>query len=176
VVSDESLYERLLLGDLAAFDALYERYERPLFAFVYKQLSDAREAEDVIHDAFLGLLKDGQVRRSLHSFRAWLYQSARNLCLNRVRSSRREARALEVEARGEPVAAAHPEAELQQRQLVQSVRVAVEKLPAPLSELYHLRASGLSYDELAHVLQVPIGTVKSRMHEMVNRLREGVAT
>ena len=70
MVSDESLYERLLGGDMAAFDALYERYERPLFGFIYKQLNDARAAEDVMQDAFLGLLKD---RRSLHSFRAWLY-------------------------------------------------------------------------------------------------------
>ena len=49
MVSDESLYERLVGGELAAFDALYERYERPLFAFIYRQLGERRAAEDALH-------------------------------------------------------------------------------------------------------------------------------
>ena len=52
---------------------------------------------------------------------------------------------------------------------------AVSRLPVPLSEVYHLRASGLSYEEMAQVLEVPVGTVKSRMHDMVKRLREEVS-
>jgi len=50
----------------------------------------------------------------------------------------------------------------------------VARLPDPLAELFHLRAGGLSYEELAQVLEVPLGTIKSRMHEMVGRLREEV--
>ena len=176
MVSDESLYERLIGGELAAFDALYERYERPLFAFISRQLGERRAAEDALHDTFLGVLKDVKARRSLGSFRAWLYQSARNVCLNRVRSSRREARALEVEAQAPAPSAPSLEQAVERRELADRVRQAVGRLPEALSELYHLRASGLSNEELAQVLSVPLGTVKSRMHELVNRLREEMAT
>jgi RNA polymerase sigma factor (sigma-70 family) len=51
---------------------------------------------------------------------------------------------------------------------------AVARLPAPLAEVYRLRVSGLSYDEIASVLETPVGTVKSRMHEMVRVLREEI--
>ena len=179
--TDEALYERLLRGELAAFDRLYERYERPLLGFVRAQLGDAAEAEDVCHEAFLALIRARGEGTELRSFRAWLFQVARNLCLNRVRSRRRADRALEAAAREPELApaalaphtaamgagagagaAADPAA----------VRRALERLPPALAEVYQLRARGLSYDELAAVLEVPVGTVKSRMHEMMKRLRE----
>jgi len=164
-----------MAGDLAAFDALYARYERRLFAFILRQLGEQRAAEDALHDTFMGLLRDREAGRSLRSLRAWLYQSARNVCLNRARSSRREAAALEVEARAPPAGSPSPEQAAEREQLATLVRKAVGRLPEALSELYHLRASGLSQDELAQVLNVPLGTVKSRMHELVNRLREELA-
>jgi RNA polymerase sigma-70 factor (ECF subfamily) len=68
----------------------------------------------------------------------------------------------------------HPEHALERRQLTEEVRAAASRLPAALGELYQLRASGLSYEELAEVLGIPLGTVKSRMHELVSRLREEV--
>ena len=65
---------------------------------------------------------------------------------------------------------------LEHRQTADALKQAVAKLPAPLSELYHLRAGGLSYEELSDVLGVPLGTVKSRLHELVKRLKEEVAS
>jgi RNA polymerase sigma-70 factor (ECF subfamily) len=175
--TDEALYERLLRGELAAFDRLYERYERPLFGFVRAQLGDAAEAEDVCHEAFLALIRAGGAGTELRSFRAWLFQVARNLCLNRVRSRRRADRALEVAAREaalEPAAPApHPAAAAAEATAdPAALRLALARLPPALAEVYQLRARGLSYDELAAVLEVPVGTVKSRMHEMMKRLRE----
>lgn len=170
--SDEALYEALLGGDLGAFDALHERYERPLFGFIRKHLGRDGDAEDVLHDTFLALLRDKAGARGAHSLRAWLFQVARNLCLNRHRSSRRESRALEKEARLPVEPAPHPERKLQEAQTVHALRAAVARLPLELGELYQLRASGLSYQELATVLAVPLGTVKSRLHQMVSRLRE----
>jgi RNA polymerase sigma-70 factor (ECF subfamily) len=169
--SDEELYARLLRGELAAFDRLYERFERPLFGFVRAQLGDPAEAEDVFHEAFLAVLRAGGAGTELRSFRAWLFQVARNLCLNRVRARRRADRALESvahEARTEP---AGPEASPATGDPA-TLRLALAKLPPALAEVYQLRARGLSYDELASVLAIPVGTVKSRMHEMMKRLRE----
>ena len=71
--SDEALYARLRRGELAAFDRLYERFERPLFGFLRAQLGDAAEAEDVLHEAFLAVLRAGCAPAELRSFRAWIF-------------------------------------------------------------------------------------------------------
>lgn len=173
MVPDETLFEQLVRGDLAAFDALYARHERTLFGFVVGHLRDRQEAEDVIHDAFLAVLREG--RRGTappDCFRAWLFQVARNLCLNRLRTRQRADRALGQVAHAPAAPAADPGRALEDRETTAALHLAVDRLPAPLAEMFRLRAGGLSYEELAQVLQLPLGTVKSRLHETVSRLRE----
>src|SRR5262245_44861718 len=149
--TDEALYARILGGELDAFDRLYERYERPLFGFICAQLGGDHDAEDVFHEAFLAVLHAGRQRTELRSFKAWLFPVARHLCLNRVRSRRRASRALE--------AVPPPDiAEPQPAHDAAALHGAVARLPAALAEVYQLRASGLSYEELATILDVPLGT------------------
>lgn len=172
MVSDEALYEKLLQGDMTAFDILYGRYERPLFGFVCRYLDDRNEAEDVLHETFIAVLKDRSSASATRSLRAWLFQVARNLCLNRARSRHRAARAIEVEARTPLRPEPQAQHQLESREALEALARAVARLPEPLSEVYRLRAAGLSYDEMSTVLAIPLGTVKSRIHEMVDRLRE----
>jgi RNA polymerase sigma-70 factor (ECF subfamily) len=168
--SDEALIEQLRGGDLAAFDALYGRYEGHLFGFIRAHLGDVAEAEDVMHETFLAVLK-GRDRPT--SVRAWLFQVARNACLNRLRSRRRASSTLEQSADPAlPVPTA--DAQLEAHEATKALSAAVAKLPEGLAQLYHLRAQGLSYAELAEVLDVPLGTVKSRLHEVVQRLKSEV--
>jgi RNA polymerase sigma-70 factor (ECF subfamily) len=172
MLSDEALYESLLTGDLRAFDALYERYERPLFGFIRKHLPDTHEAEDVLHETFMAILRDRTGARAAQSLRAWIFQVARHLCLNRQRSARRATRALETEARSPEETHHGPERALEHQQAQDALREAVAKLPLELGELYSLRTQGMSYAEMADVLGIPLGTVKSRMHQLVKHLRE----
>src|SRR5512142_2683629 len=90
--SDEALYQRWAAGDLRAFDRLYARFERPLYGFVRAYIRDASEAEDVLHEAFMAVLRER--RKDIKSFRAWVFEVTRHLCLNRVRSKKRAARAV----------------------------------------------------------------------------------
>ncbi|HSQ63288.1 MAG TPA: RNA polymerase sigma factor [Polyangiaceae bacterium] len=173
--TDEALFERLVAGDLRAFDRLYDRYERPLFGFIRAQLGgDAAEAEDVLHETFLAVLREREKRAEVRSVRAWLYTAARHLCLNRARARKRAGHAIEAAAwlapRSEPLAPA--ELALDVRQQAERLARAVARLPQSLGEVYRLRAAGMSLEEVAGVLDVPLGTVKSRMHEMVRRLRQ----
>ena len=69
MLSDEALYERMIDGDLDAFDQLYSRYERPLFGFIKRYVEDAVEAEDVFHDAFMAVLRERARRPVVGSFR-----------------------------------------------------------------------------------------------------------
>jgi len=84
------------------------------------------------------------------------------------------AQAAQVVARAPATAEAPEPADgaLERRQLDAALAAAVARLPPALGELYHLRTSGLSYEEIAGVVDAPLGTVKSRMHQMVHALRE----
>jgi len=174
--SDETLFERLIDGDMSAFDRLYDRFERPLFGFIRAQIGDAEEAEDVMHEAFMAVLRERERRQRVQSFKAWLFQVARNLCLNRIRARKRAGRvaneAAQIEAESTAPVAEHA---LARHEQVARLQQAVCRLPAPLAEVYRLRAAGVSYDEVAEILGVPVGTVKSRIHDMVKRLREEMA-
>lgn len=175
MISDEALYERLLRGDMKAFDALYERHATPLFGFIRKQIAAGHEAEDVLHETFMAVLKASAARpSSTRSFRAWLFQVARHLCLNHARSSHRAAHAAQVTARTEAPPPPAPVEQLEQKQTLRQLDAAVSRLPAELAKLFSLRSQGLSYEEMAEVLEVPLGTVKSRMHQMVSLLRQEV--
>ena len=170
--SDEALYARWIGGDLRAFDALYARWERPLFGFVRAFVRDQAEAEDVLHEAFMSILRER--RKDIRSFRSWIYEVTRHLCLNRARSKKRAARALEEVKSVEPDVAS-VENEIDARRRAIALERAVSRLLEMFAEVYRLRASGMSYDEVAEILGVPVGTVKSRVHEMVLRLKEEVS-
>jgi RNA polymerase sigma-70 factor (ECF subfamily) len=172
MLSDEALYEALLNGDLRAFDTLYARYERHLFGFIRKHLVDAHEAEDVLHETFMAVLRDRAGARAAGSLRAWIFTVARHLCLNRQRSARRATQALEKQARSPDETSPGPERALEHRQAQDALRDAVGRLSLELGELYSLRTQGMSYSEMAEVLGIPLGTVKSRMHQLVQQLRE----
>jgi RNA polymerase sigma-70 factor (ECF subfamily) len=168
--SDEQLFARVRGGDLGSFDLLYARYERSLFGFLFAMLGNRADAEDAFHETFLGTLKSPDVRFEGGAFRAWLFRIGRNVALNRLRS---QARGAAVKARLPAPEPAPSAAEaLSDQQRIQALDAAVSRLPPTLADVYRLRTSGLSYDEMARVLEAPVGTVKSRMHELVRVLRE----
>jgi RNA polymerase sigma-70 factor, ECF subfamily len=188
VDSDENLFQRVRDGEIAAFDTLYERHEVRLFAYLRAVSGDRHDAEELLHDAFLAALKTaspassrsgGAEKFEAGAFRGWLYRVARNLAFNRRRASLRHDRMLASVPDVDPEAddtrtsvSARADREIEKRELEVALEDAVSRLPLALGELYHLRSSGLSYEQIASVIEAPIGTVKSRMHQMVSVLRE----
>jgi RNA polymerase sigma-70 factor (ECF subfamily) len=169
--SDESLYARIKQGDLLAFDELYARYAVRLFGFLRSQLPTAADAEDVFHETMLATLESHEVAFDRATFRTWLYRIARNRVLNRQRSrARGDAATLRLSASDETAPAA--DERIERGELLEALDRAVRHLPATLMDVYHLRSSGLSYEEMATVLEIPLGTIKSRMNQMVTLLRE----
>jgi RNA polymerase sigma factor (sigma-70 family) len=168
--SDEELYRRTRGGDLEAFDALYARHEVALFGFLLAQLGSRSDAEDALCETFMKALRGAQADLEAGGFRAWIYRVARNHAINVVRGRRRGERA--AAAMPDPAPAGTADEQLEEHERRRALEGAVARLPPALSELYRLRSSGLSYDEMASVLEIPLGTLKSRMHQMVNLLRE----
>jgi RNA polymerase sigma-70 factor (ECF subfamily) len=168
--TDEELFRRARGGDMAAFDSLYARHERRLFGFICRLLGDRADAEEIFHDVFLSAFKAKNVELQESRFAAWLYRIARNACANKVRGRRRGANAVMKLGVEEPPV---PSAEdlLREEQRTLAVASAVEQLPQGLAAVFHLRTSGLSYEAIAEALGIPIGTVKSRMHALVQHLR-----
>ena len=171
--SDEALYARVRAGDMTAFDALYERYAARLYGFLAAELGSGADAEEVFHEAFLATLKaDGlafDVSRG-GGFRAYLYRAARNRAHNHRRGRARLARL--TASLPTPDSPRRPDDALADEQRADALDRAVLSLPAPLREIYRLRTSGLSYEEMAVVLEIPLGTLKSRMHNLVHVLKE----
>jgi RNA polymerase sigma-70 factor (ECF subfamily) len=170
--SDEELYSRVRSGDIAAFDVLYDRYAGRLYSFLRAQLASTNDAEDVFHEAFMRALKSPEVTFDRGGFRTWLYRVARNLALNHLRSGQRGARAHARLSEVTPDAPKGADAKLEEAELHLALDGAVARLPEALSEVYHLRTSGLSYEEMAQILEIPLGTLKSRMNQMTTQLRE----
>jgi RNA polymerase sigma-70 factor (ECF subfamily) len=166
-------------GDVSAFAALIRRHERRVYRLLLRMLGSREEAEDAAQETFLNLHRHGHHFRGEALFSTFVYRVAANAALNRRRSlgrrrSREEGLARLQEAGAElPAAPLDPERAAAAEQERASVQAALLELPPRLRlpvVLYDLE--GLPYPEIARLLDLPEGTVKSRIHRARERLRE----
>lgn len=170
--SDEELLERIAAGEERAFGRLMERYGRQVHRFVlwYGELGEP-SAEELTQEVFARLLRAAAGFRGDSSFRTWLFSLARNVCREhcRRRATRRRFEAprttLEDAARSLPDVSLGPLERLCRAELAAAVRAAVGTLrPHHRVALLLREWQELSYREMATVLEVPEGTVRSRLH------------
>ena len=158
--------DRLRAGDDRAFEELVRTYQHRLFGVALRMLGNAAEAEEIAQEAFL------RAHRSLGDFRGeaklstWLYAIASRLCLNRLAASeRRLGRQGEETLLRLPHRGAGPDAALEQRELEAALHRAIAELPDERRIVVVLRdLEGLAYEEIAQVLGLELGTVRSRLH------------
>jgi RNA polymerase sigma-70 factor (ECF subfamily) len=187
--SDEDLLVRFCRGEAEAFGMLVRRYERELFGYLRRYLGEGSLAEDVFQNTFLQLyLKSGQYEAG-RPVRPWLYTIATHQAIDALRrNSRHQAVSLEqrrdegadgevrtlleaLEGRGPGPLELAAEGERRER-----VRASVDRLPDFLRQVLVLAYyQGLKYREIADVLGIPVGTVKSRLHAALVKLQEAWA-
>jgi RNA polymerase sigma-70 factor (ECF subfamily) len=179
---DRELVDRWQCGDESAFATLIRRHERRVFGLLLRMLGNVQEAEDVAQETFLNLHRHGHRFRSQSRFSTFLYRVAVNAALNRRRSlGRRRARTEALERRqmaGDdlPASPRDPEDSAAGAQVQARVQREVLSLPPHLRvPLVLFDIEGLSYSDVASVLQVAEGTVKSRIHRARQALRERLA-
>lgn len=161
--------ERLVGGDVNALGELFTRYQRDLFAFLYRLLEDAETAEDLVQESFLRVYERRNTFRPQGRFKTWLYAIAKHLAGDELRRRRRHRTLLFLAAEESETF----EETLQRRALQRQVRAALRKLPlaqrlALLLHEYH----GFSYAEIGTVLGCTENTARIRAYRARQRVRE----
>ena len=170
--SDEQLMLRVGAGSDAAFEELYRRYARRLQGFFFRQLGGNEEAAaDATHDAFLRLFEARDRYVEGRDFATWLFTIAYNLCRNRYRRNAYEADYLAT-LDSEPISTEDIEVEMDRETLKRALASVLDNLPPPLRLLFSLRYEDeLTVPQIAAILEVPMGTVKSRLHKTMQLIR-----
>jgi RNA polymerase sigma-70 factor, ECF subfamily len=161
--------------DRAPFEALYDRHRVPAFSLAYRLLGSRDQAEDVTQEAFLGLWRDAaRYKPELGSVRTWLMTIVRNRALDAVRrrSAHDRRHAAEAEHPADLSAADVTSAEAHARDEGRTIRTALEELPDDQRRVVELAFfGGWTQTEIADMLGIPLGTVKSRIRLGLIKLR-----
>jgi RNA polymerase sigma-70 factor (ECF subfamily) len=165
----DELIQRCLGGDQAAWEAIVRMHWRKVFNIAYKFVGKHDEAEDLTQDVFLKIFKSLNTFDRRANFQTWLISVSRNLCIDHYRSVRKERETVnrDVDAGDlSPVSpTVSPYAQLEQRDRVVLLRQALDKLAPTLRTAVMMRdIQEMTYHEIADRLQLPEGTVKSRIN------------
>lgn len=175
---DDILVQRSKNGDKEAFDILVQRYREPLFRFVYHNLRQREDAEDITQEAFVrAYLSIAQLKNN-SLFKLWLFKIALNLIRDSKRSAKRKATVSldSLEEKGDfPFEGkkSSSEDELERMELWKRIEEEIASLPAELREVIILRdLQGFTYEEISFLLRCPMGTIKSRLFNARQMLRK----
>ena len=170
-ISDGVLAQQTLAGDQQAFEALVKRYSTPLFNFICRFLSDYDQACDISQQVFLQLYLSLSTLRTGDPLKAWLFQVARNRCLDELRRKHAihfsELESVSDEDELSPLAAMPdtsplPEELAERHDLQERLQQAIEALPPKFRSVVLLRYAGqLSFSEIGQVLNMPEATAKT---------------
>ena len=183
--SDQEVVACAKQGDEAAYRELLRRYERPVFALLYRMVRDRALAEDLAQDTFVKILNGIRSYRPEFKFSSWVFKIANNAAIDHLRRrgidtislhgapdaitpERIAATSLDLPDRGET-----PLEELEARELGGAIERAIGRLRPEYRACILLRhVEGHSYDEIAEMLDLPLGTVKTYIHRARNELRD----
>lgn len=176
---DAKLVERVQKGDKRAFDMLVVKYQHKIYALVSRLVNDHAEVQDVTQESFIKAYRALPNFRGDSAFYTWLYRIAVNTAKNYLVSRNRRPPGSDIDIDDAAQFAAEsglrdidsPEQQLQGEQMIRIVDRAISALPDDLRMALSLREfDGLSYEEIAEVMQCPVGTVRSRIF----RAREAI--
>jgi RNA polymerase sigma-70 factor (ECF subfamily) len=178
-VTDEQLLAAHLQGDRQAFSALFERYQRDLYHFLLRFLGNSAAADDVFQEAFIQVFQSATTFEQGRTFRPWLFTIAANKARDYLRTKARK-QAVSLQATIDHSKDGNeyldlmgsveesPTAHLEQEELQHRVNAAIQRMPEHLREVIVLAYfNQIPYKQIAEVLGVPLGTVKSRLHTAV---------
>ena len=174
-LSDEVLIKKFQRGDISAYNQIVYRYKDRLLNFIYRFLNDLDRSEDLVQDTLLKLYTHKDSYREIAKFSTWLYTIAANLARTELRKLKRRktfsVTELSYEDREFIISStdADPSDEHLSKNFEKNVQQALLELPDDFKTIIILRdIQELSYEDISKILDVPLGTVKSR----INRARQ----
>ncbi len=176
---EQALIQRCLAGEVEAFEPLVEKYRQRVWRLAYQILHDREEAWDCAQEAFVRAFHSLPAFRGQAAFYTWLFRITVNLATDRHRARGAQARAFGAErvpeeewARTTPDPGTRPDQAAARAEQRERIRQALDALPPKARTIIMLSdIEGLSYREIADVLNCPIGTVMSRLHNARQRLK-----
>ena len=181
--SDKQLVERVQRGDKRAFDVLTLKYQHKIVGLVSRYLNDADEVMDVTQEAFIKAYRALPRFRGDSAFYTWIYRIAINTAKNHLVSRSRRPPDTDIDVDGEFQGdsvvlrdVGGPENDMARDQLEEVIFSAIEELPEELKVAVTLREfEGLSYEEIAEVMECPVGTVRSRIFRAREAIEKRIA-
>ncbi len=177
--TDEELVARSKTGDMDSFNQLVKRWERPIFALVYRTLGREEDARDVTQETFLRAFRALSGFKGDAKFSSWLYRIALNLCRDWMRKERRAPlvavpEGVDVEQLAAERGPVETVEDLAARsELSREVARAMETLPAEQRQAIILKEyHGLTFQEIADLMKCPLSTVKTRVYQGLSTLRK----
>lgn len=181
-IDDLALVLRAKEGDQRAFKLLVERYQRKVYAVAHGMVKDREEALDIAQEAFVKVHRNLDRFKGDSAFYTWLYRITRNLAIDRIRARRNESvgfdEAVGSEDSPEPGFLstrldADPQKSALRRELAGKLEDALAQLPVKHREILLLReVEGMSYEDLAATLDIPKGTVMSRLFHARSKMQK----
>lgn len=178
-LADYELVQSAVAGREASFEELVRRYQRPIAAYVYRMVGDYDAALDLTQEVFIKVYNSLNRYRSEFKFSTWIYKIAHNAAIDHLRRYSVREQALLGGVDGEHREAAiesrrlTPEQESERKERRTEIESVVQLLQASYRELIILRHShDLSYDEIAEVTGLPLGTVKNRLFRAREAMRD----
>lgn len=176
---DQALVERAQAGDKKAFELLVSKYQRRLSRLVARFVKEPDEVADVVQETLIKAYRSLGNFRGESAFYSWIYRIAVNTAKNYLNQNSLNYAITATDKDGEEVDLTEkiadwhtPEAEMINREIMDTINQAIEQLPEELRQAIVLREiDGLSYDEIAQVMNSPAGTVRSR----ISRARDAIA-
>jgi RNA polymerase sigma-70 factor (ECF subfamily) len=183
--SDEGLMLRYQRGEVRAFEVLLSRHRKPVFNFILRYVGEPAQAEDLLQEAFLRVIKGADAYERQAKFTTWLYTIARNLCIDASRRGKhRRAASLDASIDHEakegatlldviPDKGAAVDRKVIGTELALRMQGAIAKLSEDQREVFLMREMlDMPFKEIADVVGCPENTVKSRMRYALEKLRE----
>lgn len=176
---DRDLVLRCLKNDQAAYHRLLEKYRRPVYGIVRRMIPDDEDARDLSQESFIRAFRNLNQFDPERRFSSWLFRIAHNLCIDHYRRRKLDTVPMVRRDNGEestwdlPDTTPGPEVEFSDRERGRRLLAAVESLPPAYRSVIILRhQQGLAYEEIAEVMELPLGTIKARIHRAHRLLKE----
>jgi RNA polymerase sigma-70 factor (ECF subfamily) len=186
--TDQEIVVLARAGEEAAYRELIRRYERPLFSLLFRMVRDRELAEDLAQETFVKALNAIESYRPEFKFSSWIFKIANNAAIDHLRRRELDTLSLEGSPQAETPEAIEatalqiggrqesPLAEVEARELGGQIEAAIAQLRPEYRSCILLRhVEGRAYEEIADILNLPLGTVKTYIHRARNELRQALA-